>query len=300
MKLTFSALVCVASAAVPTVKLNNGIEMPMISIGTYEYNASTAEQVVSAALEAGFNHIDTAMDYGNQKGVSAALKGRDRSSYFITTKTASWRGSAKDTNKTLYDDLAQLGLEYGDLALIHYPPVIPAYPGRCQQMQNQWKVMEEFYNAGKAKAIGVSNYCPSSLECLAKTMTVTPQVVQDEYHVGMGADPIGLKSYCEAHNIHLQAYSPLGDGGTELITGDLVTSIGKSHNKTGAQISLRWVHENGVSLATKTTKRSHMEQDLAIFSFQLTADEKQKLDAATSPAGTPSYICNTETHATIV
>merc|ERR1712014_336702 len=135
----------------------------------------------------------------------------------------------------------------------------------------------------------LNHYCPSSLECIAETLTVTPAVNQVKFHVGMGTDPIGLKSYCDDHGIHMQAYSPLGNGGTELITGDLVSGIGDNHNKTGAQVSLRWIYENGVSLATKTTKQSHMEQDLDVFNFELAAEEKQTLDAATSPSDRPSF-----------
>jgi diketogulonate reductase-like aldo/keto reductase len=259
----------------------------MISIGTWQYDESTAEDVVRTALQVGFNHIDTANDYNNQEGVGAALAGVDRSTYFLTTKVPP--GSASATAKALQDNLDQLGLDYVDLVLVHYEPILPL--GKCKSMQKQWAAMEDFYNAGKAKAIGVSNYCPSSLECIAETATVTPAVNQVKFHVGMGTDPISLKSYCDAHNIHMQAYSPLGDGTSELITGDLVSTIGSSHGKTGAQVSLRWIQENGVSLSTKTTKQSHMEQDLDIFNFELTAEEKQQLDAATSPSDRPSFTC---------
>merc|ERR1712226_873297 len=145
--------------------------------------------------------------------------------------------------------------------------------------------------AGKAKAIGVSNYCVSSLKCIAQTATVTPAVNQVKFHVGMGTDPTGLKSYCDSKGIHVQAYSPLGDGTSELITGPLVTSIGKAHNMTGAQVSLRWLIETGVPLTTKSTKESHLKEDLAIFNFTLAATEKAKLDGATSPAGSPSFMC---------
>merc|ERR1719215_1985435 len=258
----------------------------MMSIGTWQYDPSTAEQVVKDALSVGFNHIDTANNYKNQKGVGAALKGVDRDSYLLTTKIPD--GTASQTKQYLDQDLSELGLEYVDLMLVHYPPC----GNSCSAMQAQWAAMEEFYNAGKAKAIGVSNYCPSSLECIKETMTVTPAVNQVKFHVGMGTDPIGLKSYCDAAGIHLQAYSPLGNGGSELITGDLVTGIGSNHGKTGAQVSLRWIQENGVSLSTKTTKQSHMEQDLDVFNFELTADEKATLDAATSPSDKPSFTCN--------
>ena len=127
--------------------------------------------------------------------MGAALAGVDRSSYFLTTKVPP--GSAKATAKNLQDNLDQLGLDYVDLVLVHFEPINPF--GKCKSMQKQWAAMEDFYNAGKAKAIGVSNYCPSSLECIAETATVTPAVNQVKFHVGMGTDPISLKSYCDAH-----------------------------------------------------------------------------------------------------
>merc|ERR1712048_536212 len=275
----------IEAPTIPTHKLNNGVDMPMMSIGTWQYDTSTAEQVVKDALSVGFNHIDTANNYRNQKGVGAALKGVPRDSYFLTTKIPD--GTASQTRQYLQQDLSELGLDYVNLMLVHFPP----RDNSCSKMQAQWKELEDFYNAGKAKAIGVSNYCPSSIECIMETATVTPAVNQVQYHVGMGIDPIGVKSASEKHGIHLQAYSPLGNGKSDLITGDLVTSIGANHNKTGAQVALRWIQENGVSLTTKTTKISHMQEDLDVFNFQLAADEKATLDAATRPSGQPSFMC---------
>merc|ERR1711907_80438 len=188
----------------------------------------------------------------------------------------------------LQQNLDQLGLDYVDLMLVHYPPT----GNSCSKMQEQWAAMEEFYKAGKAKAIGVSNYCPSSLECIMQTATVTPAVNQVQYHVGMGVDPISVKSTSEKYGIHLQAYSPLGNGESDLITGDLVTGIAAKYDKTGAQVALRWIQENGVSLTTKTTKTSHMQEDLDVFNFELASDEKATLDAATSPSGRPSFVCS--------
>merc|ERR1712166_724839 len=274
-----------ATAGVPTHTLNNGIEMPMMSIGTWQYDVSTAEQVVKDAMSVGFTHIDTANNYNNQKGVGAALKGVARDSYFLTTKIPD--GSASKTRSYLQQDLDDLGLDYVDLMLVHYPP----RGNSCSAMQTQWAEMETFYKAGKAKAIGVSNFCPSSIECIMQKATVTPAVNQVQYHVGMGVDPIGVKSASEKYGIHLQAYSPLGNGESDLISGDLVTGIGSNYGKTGAQVAMRWIQENGVSLTTKTTKTSHMEQDLDVFSFQFTASDKAQLDAATSPSGKPSFMC---------
>merc|ERR1711998_133898 len=220
------------------------------------------------------------------KGVGAALKGVDRNSYFLTTKIPD--GSASQTTANLQQNLDQLALDHVDLVLVHFPP----RGNSCSAMQAQWAAMEEFYKAGKAKAIGVSNYCPSSLDCIMQKATVTPAVNQVQYHVGMGVDPIGVKSASEKYGIHLQAYSPLGNGESDLITGDLVTSIGAKYDKTGAQVALRWIQENGVSLTTKTTKTSHMQEDLDVFSFQLSAEDKASLDAATKPSGSPSFICS--------
>jgi len=286
VKAVLALFATAAAAGVPTRTLNNGVEMPMMSIGTWQYTESEAEQVVKDAMATGFTHIDTANNYNNQKGVGAALKGVDRSSFFLTTKIPP--GSASATEKTLEQDLSELGLDYVDLMLVHYPPS----GNSCRSMQAQWKVVEDFYKAGKAKAVGVSNFCPSSLECIMQTATVTPAVNQVQYHVGMGVDPIGVKSASESYGIHLQAYSPLGNGESDLITGDLVTSVGNNHGKTGAQVALRWIQENDVSVATKTTKTSHMAQDLDVFNFELTAAEKKQLDAATSPSGTPSFMCS--------
>jgi len=123
-------------------------------------------------------------------------------------------------------------------------------------------------------------------------MTVTPALNQVKFHVGMGVDPESLKSYSNSKGIVTMAYSPLGDGTSELVTGELVTGIGKAHNATGAQVSMRWLIENGVPFSTKTTKESHMKEDLDIFGFQLVDAEKSQLDNATSPSGKPSFACS--------
>jgi diketogulonate reductase-like aldo/keto reductase len=279
-----AAFATVAVATVPDVKLNNGVEMPMLSLGTWQYDSSTAEAAVKLALQTGFTHIDTAHSYKNQDGVGRALKNVDRSKFFLTTKVPD--GDYDQTKQNLDEDMKLLGLDFVDLMLVHYPP----RSNNCKEMQSQWKAMEEFYKAGKAKAIGVSNYCISSLKCIAETATVTPAVNQVQFHVGMGTDPAGLKSYSDSKGIVTQAYSPLGDGSSELITGSLVTGIGKAHGMSGAQVSLRWLIETGVPLTTKTTKEDHMKEDLAIFDKSL-ADAKSQLDKATSPHGTPSFVC---------
>ena len=275
----------------------------MLSLGTWQYNSSVAASVTKLGFEQGFTHIDTAWAYFNQDGVGAALKGKARSSYFLTTKIPDCGrlGGCADHFKNVTDtmafDLEALGVDYVDLMLIHWPPQTnTGKPLDCKAVQDDWRAMEAFYTAGKAKAIGVSNYCPSALQCLMQTAKVTPAVNQIMYHIGMGPDPGGIKTYCDSLGIRLQAYSPLGDGTMELINGPLVSKIGAAHGVSGASVSLRWITQNGVPLSTKSTSAKHLAEDLSIYSFALSAAEMKELDEAQTPAskfpaGSYSFMC---------
>ena len=151
-----------------------------------------------------------------------------------------------------------------------------------------WKVL---FAAKKTRAIGVSNFCISCFQCLNKTMKVVPAVNQVKFHVGMGPDPGGLKSYCEEHGIHMQAYSPLGDNASALIDGPVLSKIGAAHNKSAVQVALSWIWANNVPIVTKSTKLPHLQDDLNIFDFSLAPNELQTLNSQTQPAGTPSFMC---------
>lgn len=291
------------AAAVPNVQLANGVNMPLISFGTWQYNSSTAKSACGLALEAGINHFDTAHDYKNQDGVgeffkdAVAKKGRD--ALFLTSKVPGCGvqgvGSGKqcynDTIKLFEEDLTLLGVDHVDLMLVHMPPVSGCNILTCKEIQSQWSAFEEMYAQKKARAIGVSNYCISCFKCLNQTLKVVPMVNQIQYHVGMGTDPEGLKSYLKTHDIAMQAYSPLGDGSKELITGKLVTGIGAHYNKSGAQVALRWVIQSGVSLSTKADNEKYLLEDVDIFDWQLSDDDMASLNSATAPAGTPSFVC---------
>jgi len=276
-----------AGVTIPNITLNDGIGFPMISLGTWQQTDDVAENSVMVGLQEGFNHIDTANNYHNQAGVGKALAKFDRSSYYLLTKVPNVNSDAYEgTKKLLEEDLTLLGLDYVDMMLVHAPA------STCKAIQDQWRAIEEFQAAGKAKSIGVSNFCQSSFDCLKQTWKVVPAINQVQVHVGMGTDPTGIISYGKSFGVVTQAYSPLGDGTKELITGDLVSNIGKAHSKTGAQVSLRWLIENGIPLSTKTTRQSHMSADLDIFSFSHSDDEKKALNGATSPAGNPSWACS--------
>lgn len=284
----------ITSSDIPTITLSNGVEMPVISSGLWQVTPEEAAAMVPMALRVGFNHIDASCEvYHNQVQVGEALSAVPRDSFFLTSKldTGPPEGPKKWPAATAYEQAtSQLwgcvkshGVSQLDLVLFHWPN------SDCEEMQEEWRALEDFYTAGGARAIGVSNFCPSSLECIMETATVTPMVNQVLYHVGMGNDPLGIKSYCDARGIVLQAYSPLGAGTTdhprtpELITGELVTSIGEKYGVSGAQVSLRWVVQNGVPVAAESTNEKHLAADLGIFGFTLSDEDMATLNAASSP-----------------
>lgn len=300
-------------AAVPVVTLNNGVMMPVVSAGTWQYDTATAQDSVASALQIGFTHIDTAHDYcadgstgscktgSNQVGIGKALAASSlkRSDYFITTKVPGcgsqgigFATCAEDSAKAAQTNLDELGLPYVDLLLVHFPPMGGCGAINCAKMREQWKALSAFYAANKTRALGVSNFCVSCLKCLADVSgAVTPAVNQFKYHVGMGADPEGLMSYCKTHGVQPQAYSPLGDNSSELITGPLVSRAGAAHNKSGAQVALRWVWQHGVALSTKADKEEYLREDLDLFDWTLSDAEMAEADGSTTPAGTPSFMC---------
>ena len=280
------------------------------------------------SFDVGYVSIDTAIYYANLKETGQELSKHPRNSFFLTAKIdPNIYGDGVDTTDNSYTyfygaggseakgtayhaftadnaydwsmqelnaNLRDLQTTFVDLMLMHWPPS----DGNCQVIRETWRAMEDFHEAGKARAIGVSNFCPSSLDCLLKTAKVVPAVNQVSYHVGIvgGPDPgTGIKSYCEAHGIVLQAYSPLAVGtpgaAATLINGELVTEIGKAHGKTGPQVALRWVWQHGVPLATRSTSRRHLAQNRDLFGWELSEEEMARLDTANEPTADYSFMC---------
>ena len=285
------------------VTLSNGVKMPLAAMGVWQYKSDEARDAIKLALATGFTHIDTANDYFNQEGVGEAIATVPRDSVFLTTKipgcgtegigqsgTLPCKNAYAGTQKFLDANLQLLNQAQVDLVLVHFPPSQPLASAdkTCGFVQQQWKAMEEFYAANKTRAIGVSSYCPVHFECLKKTATVMPMVNQVLYHVGMGADPgtVALKKYCADNNIVLQAWSPLGDGDSTLITGDMVSDIAKAHNKpSGAQVALKWILQTGVGVVTKAKTTEYLDEDFDIFDWDLTDAEMATLSTSTTPSG---------------
>ena len=189
-------------------------------------------------------------------GIGKALKasGLARSEVFITTKVPGCgaQGISKDacgadSAKAAQTNLDELGLPFVDLLLVHFPPSGGCGASNCKLIKEQWAALTAFYQANKTRAIGVSNFCPSCLACLAEDASaVVPAVNQFKFHIGMGSDPEGLLSYCSAHGIAAQAYSPLGDNSKELISGPFVTKAGAAHDKSSVLVHhmARFIFEN--------------------------------------------------------
>ena len=275
--------------SIPARGIESAIQYPLVGLGTWLYNNSVAEGAVGTALAAGYRHVDTALGYGNQRGVGAAIaaSGLKRSELFITTKVPPANGSATVAN--LATCLSELGVEYVDTMLIHFPA------SDAKTRKEQWMALEAFAKAGKARSIGVSHYCRTHVAEILTYATLPVALNQNQYHVGMGwgdTQPrLHDKAYDEAHGIVYMAYSTLcgpcdPPHNKELISGELVTSIGRAHNKSGAQVALKWAVQQGIPVIPKASNVAYQRENLDLFDFELSDVEMARLSAAQTPAET--------------
>lgn len=290
-----TGLVGLVAAKVPTKEIAPGVHMPMVGLGTWDYNSSVAEGAVYMALEHGVRHINIARGFGltdNQEGIAAALKRSSvaRDEIFISTKVPGGLGFQGTLMAHDNGNLRPLDMEYVDLLVADFPCIYNSGTlAHCSKHERQetWRALEYLVNTGKARAIGVAHYCQQHIEDVLENATLPIAVNQQEWHVGMGPDPNGMQSFCKDRGITYTAFSPLCgkcDGhDTELITGELVTNIGKAHGKTGAQVALKWLVQNGSPIFPKTSNPSHVMDDIDLFSWDLTDTEMDQLSAATSP-----------------
>jgi len=290
----FAAAAAALPADFPTVPMkgvNGPMRMPLYGLGTWQYNNTVAEQAVVDAFKLGYRHVDTATVYGNQVGVGKALAqvGLPREEYFVTTKIMGGF-NATGTKENLDNCLKELNLSYVDLLLIHFPSDAEGHGG-VEGRQEEWKALEAWAKAGGAKAIGVSHYCAHHVKDVQQVATVPIAVNQVEFHVGMGQAPDTAtddKDFMLSQGIVYQGFSSLCGPcpppyNKELITGDLVTSIGKAHNKTGAQVALKWVVQQGIPVLPKSSNPKHQAENMDLFSWNLTEAEMAKLSAAPTP-----------------
>ena len=257
----------------PTIELNDGKTIPQLGFGVFQIPPAETASAVSLALEAGYRHIDTAQMYGNEKGVGDAVRasGLNRADVYITSKLNNGFHRPDDARREFARTLTELGSDYVDLFLIHWPlPTL--YDG---DFVSTWKTLEEFREDGRARSIGVSNFQVAHLRQLADECDVVPAVNQIELHPYF---PNGeVDAYGKAHGIATEAWAPLAQG--KVLDDPALADIAARHGKSPAQVVLRWhiQHENIVF--PKSTTPARIRENFEVFDFELDAGDVAALDA---------------------
>ena len=258
------------------MRLNNGVTIPCVGYGTFKTTADVAEQAVADAIEVGYRLIDTAAVYGNEEAVGKGIRdsGIDRHRLFVTSKLWNTERGYESTKKALDETLQKMQLDYLDLYLIHWPANQKQFGDRAAEINAEtWRAMENAYHEGKIRALGLSNFMPHHVIDLMKTAKVAPAVDQIEVHPGWPhAQEI---KYLQAHNILVEAWGPLGGQGAKVLTNPTMEKLAKKYGKTTAQISLRWILQQGVLPLPKSVHPDRMVENTKLFDFEL-SDEDMK------------------------
>jgi 2,5-diketo-D-gluconate reductase A len=254
---------------VPTITLNNGVVIPQLGFGVFQITPEGTKQATLDALEVGYRHIDTAEMYGNEKqvGEAVAASGIDRSEIFVTSKLNNGFHARDAALKAFDGTLETLGFDYLDLFLIHWPlPTVGDFV-------DTWKAMQEIYESGRVKAIGVSNFQAAHLQRLFDETSIVPAVNQIEVHPYLAQDT--LRAFNAANGIATEAWSPLAKG--KVLDDEVIVSIAEKVGKTPAQVTLRWHIQRGDIVFPKSVTRSRVEENFAIFDFELSDDDIQSI-----------------------
>lgn len=261
-----------------TYTLANDVQIPCIGFGTWQTpDGETAINSVKAALKAGYRHIDTAACYGNEASVGQAIKesGVPREEIFVTSKVWNTERGYEKTLAAFETTMAKLDLDYVDLYLIHWPAAANQFENWKEINAQTWRALEELYIEGKVKAIGVSNFLPNHLEALLEGVKVVPMVNQIEYHPGfMQAESV---AFCKAHNILVEAWSPLGTG--NVLNNETLIMMAQKYSKTVAQICIRWVLQHGLLPLPKSITESRIIENTEVFDFEIKDEDMAIIDA---------------------
>jgi 2,5-diketo-D-gluconate reductase A len=259
--------------AVPTIELNDGRAIPQLGFGVFQIPPDETERAVTVALETGYRHIDTAEMYGNEKGVGDAVRasGIDRADVFITSKLNNGFHEPGVARKAFAQTLDELGSDYVDLFLIHWP--LPTLYGG--DFVSTWKTLEEFQADGRARSIGVSNFQVAHLERLAAETDVVPAVNQIELHPYFQNSEV--EAYGRAHGIATQAWSPIAQG--RVLDEPVLQEIAERLGKSPAQVVLRWHIERGYVVFPKSTTPARIKENFELFDFELEPGDTEKIDA---------------------
>lgn len=254
------------------VRLNNGTEIPGLGLGVFQIPDEDTAEVVKKGIITGYRLIDTAQIYGNETGTGLGIKeglaatGLSREELFVTSKVWNNHLTYEETINAFEESLDRLALDYLDLYLIHWPG--------NNAFKESWQAMEDLYKAGKIKAIGVSNFEIHHLEDLLSYAKVVPVINQVELHPKLSQP--ALRDFCEKHNINIQAWSPLMQG--KLLTEPAIVEIAEKHQKTPAQVILRWDIQQDILLVVKSVHEQRMQSNAAVFDFELDDADMSRLN----------------------
>ena len=252
-------------STVPTVHLNNGVEMPILGFGVFQIpEAEECERCVVDAISAGYRLIDTAAAYGNEAAVGAAIKrsGVAREDLFITTKLWIQDAGYERARQAFERSMQRLQLDYLDLYLIHQP---------YGDVYGSWRAMEELYREGRIRAIGVSNFHPDRVMDLIVHNQVTPAVNQIETHPF--CQQIETQAFLAENGVQIESWGPFAEGRNNMFENALLRSIADSHHKSVAQVILRWLTQRGVVAIPKSVRLERIAENFNIFDFDLTPEE---------------------------
>ena len=268
--------------------LNNGVSIPVLGFGTWKAeNGEVAYQAVLDALKAGYSHIDTAAIYKNEESVGRAIRdsGIPRQEIFVTTKLWNTNHSYEEARQAFEQSMEKLTLDYLDLYLIHWPNPKPLRENDAWETRNAevWRAMEDLYQEGKIRAIGVSNFLPHHLDALLETVRVIPAVNQVRLAPGVYQEEV--VDYCKEKGILLEAWGPFGQG--ELFDKKEVQEIAAKHGKSVAQIVLAWSLSEGFLPLPKSVTASRIQSNLDCFGIELSKDEREVLKTISVTSGAP-------------
>ena len=257
-----------------TIKLNNGIEMPVLGYGVFQVSPEECERCVLDAISTGYRLIDTAQAYYNEEGVGNAVArcGVPRNELFLTTKI--WISNAGETNaaRSIDESLRKLHTDYIDLLLIHQP--FSDYPGT-------WRAMEKAVKDGKVRAIGLSNFYPDRFVDMAEYAEIKPAVNQLKTNVF--SQQWEAEVEMNLYDTHIMAWAPLAQGNPELLTNPVLTALAERYNKTVQQVALRYLIQRGIIAIPKSTHTERMKQNLDVFDFALTPEDMESIRPLDKP-----------------
>lgn len=259
-----------------SLTLRNGVKIPCMGFGTYKAADGESTQVIRTAIECGYRYFDTASFYGTEPFLREAIKesGISREEFFIASKLWKDEMGYDNAKKAFERTLKNLGTEYLDLYLIHWPLPTSGYKDWKTLDRETWRALEELYKEGKVKAVGVSNFLPHHIENLLKICEISPMVDQIEFHPGYTQDAV--VNYCREKGIIVQAWSPIGRG--RVLEDSLILGLAEKYKVSAAQICLRYAVQKGIIPLPKSSSAERMRQNQDIFSFEIEKEDMYRID----------------------